>query len=115
MTDHELLELAARAVQATGDPDFANYTTVEHAICLDLGARRNAITIYWNPLNDDGDAFRLAVRLRIPITFPFGEETVRVWCGEESTEPIYLPLGRDPFVATRRAITHAAAEIGKCS
>jgi hypothetical protein len=57
----------------------------------------------WNPLNNDGDALRLAVKLRINVT------------------PEYLFTGpwedggklRDPYAATRRAIVRAAAEIGK--
>ena len=65
---------------------------------------------YWNPLEDDGDAFRLAVTLRIkhfinePCVYAGRAENdgiVSVW--EEFTE--------DPLPATRRAIVRAAAAI----
>ena len=71
----------------------------------------------WNPLEDDGDALRLANLLNIPIE---GTEAVNgdntVFCG-------YVDAGgcREEYrgnvasrhSATRRAIVRAAAEIGK--
>jgi len=110
MTDRELLELAAKAMQAAGHPDFANYTVVEHAVCLDLGACRGAITSYWNPLTDDGDALRMAVKLGISIN-RFGAMTsarlpmAAITCDERDDG--------DPYAATRRAVVRAAAEIGR--
>ena len=57
----------------------------------------------WNPLTDDGDALRLAVKLRINV------EPVYVWHGPWTNGGTL----EDPYAATRRAIVRAAAEIGK--
>ena len=74
--------------------------------------------IEWNPLTDDGDALRLAVKLSISISddylYPNGEHVIRVGCSFGDT--LYGDsevCGDDPYAATRRAITRAAAEIGK--
>ena len=64
MTDTERLELAAKA----SGYSFDGYVL------------RNAKTGFeyagWNPLEDDGDAFRLAVRLSIPFHVFYGQNTV---------------------------------------
>ena len=54
----------------------------------------------WDPLEDDGDALRLAVMLGL-----FMRQAVK--------EIPRAEYGKDPYAATRRAITRAAAEIGK--
>jgi hypothetical protein len=53
----------------------------------------------WMPLADDGDALRLAVKLDLfdAATLTYEPEEYRT----------------DPYAATRRAITRAAAEIGR--
>jgi hypothetical protein len=100
MTDKELLELAAKACGMT----------VQEALAK-IG---KPISLYseWNPLGDDGDALRLAVRLQIIVGNYDnyanagqigGDIEVTVWNHEE----------KDPYAATRRAIVRAAAEIGK--
>ena len=103
MTDKELLELAATA---HGDlvyvPDMGWIAQDEHG-------NRGA---WWNPLGDDGDALRLAVKLSIELeAVPFGGRAVirdDDDCGE------YFDVeGDDHYAATRRAIVRAAAEIGK--
>ncbi|NMK45554.1 hypothetical protein HG262_04900 [Achromobacter sp. Bel] len=62
----------------------------------------------WDPLTDDGDALRLAVKLRIGIEHE--EEAAIAWDGCIGTGRI--PNGDDPASATRRAIVLAAADIG---
>jgi len=112
MTDRELLELAAKA---------AGYVYLEHKGYDDeddeyvthrwIRDHNNAL-IKWNPLTDDGDALRLAVKLGLEIECnpPSDQTAVRksrgdsyVWCNHDD----------DPYAATRRAIVRAAAEIGK--
>jgi hypothetical protein len=108
MTDRELLE-AAYAAYRPGE----NYTRLVN----DAGSD------YWNPLTDDADAFRLAVRLRLHakqflmlddrFDVPLG--MVEVWRVDDD-DPLhveFLRRGDDRLVATRRAIVRAAAEIGK--
>lgn len=84
------------------DPNFCNYTYIDEkvGVCLELGSRRGAITSYWNPLTDDGDALRLAVSC-----LPFH---ILKYSAED-----YEYCKQDGFAATRRAIVRAAAEIGK--
>jgi len=111
MTDKELLELAAKAMKATRDPKFMNFETIDDTcICLELGCKRGAITSYWKPLTDDGDALRLAVKLDMAVSILKGITYVR-W-GAEIPEIIEIHC-EDPYAATRRAIVRAAAEIGK--
>ncbi|WP_057387912.1 hypothetical protein [Pseudomonas aeruginosa] len=98
MNDRTLLELAARA--AGIDPVLAepiNFST--------------GVEYYWNPRDDDGDALRLAVKLRFDISV---EREIQVsWWQGESLETVTWPLGDDPCAAARYAIVRAAAEIGK--
>lgn len=63
----------------------------------------------WNPLTDDGDALRLAVKLRLDIDHH--ADSVNVWQDYFGTG--FIPNGDDPAAATRRAITRAAAAIGR--
>ena len=103
MTDEDktLLEMAAIAAGLT---DYRYVTPdVEHRLLTDRGIA------VWNPLADDGDALRLAVKLRLDIDHH--QFSVNVWDGYIGTGRI--PSGDDPYAATRRAIVRSAAEIGK--
>ena len=108
MTDRELLELAAKAAGIELQDD--HYW-------------RDGFWTRWNPITDDGDALRLAVRLgfharQFPILddgfdAPLG--MVEVWRVDDD-DPMhveFLRSGDDRLAATRRAIVRAAAEIGK--
>lgn len=100
MDDRELLELAAKAAKAAGieiDPD--NIDTPIESILTKAG-------VWWNPLNDDGDALRLAVHLGIDVV-P-GEGLALAYCGGLQAAEYH---GDDPFAATRRAIVRAAAAL----
>ena len=109
MNDRELLELAAKAVgiKALRSPD---------GVLRDCTGGDPAMNIFaakpWNPLEDDGDALRLAVKLRLVIS----PTNVTVMAYEPSTMrrgEVYELVGADPLAATRRAIVRAAAEIGR--
>lgn len=68
----------------------------------------------WDPINDDGDALRLAVRIGIQITQyrPTDRNTVgsvSTYYDKEFVES-YKPAGE--MAATRRAIVRAAAMLG---
>jgi hypothetical protein len=74
----------------------------------------------WNPLLDDGDAFRLAVLLQISITLKTLPHAVYVeaYNGEKQScvETIYDERDtykRDIFSARRRAIVRYAASLDK--
>ena len=98
MTDKELLELAAKAAGI-------ELTETEDGFEADYDDSR-----IWNPLTDDGDALRLAVKLRMSYCY----SEIGVYLDEPSDiATIAEDLNGDPYAATRRAIVRAAAEIGK--
>lgn len=97
MTDRELLELAAKAA---GIENLA--TKGDIIICND----EYGFSVVWNPLTDDGDAFRLAVRLRLGLEW--WKNGVRAESAQHGPEVIHH-LEDDPYAATRRAIVRAAA------
>jgi hypothetical protein len=101
-TDRELLEAAAKAA---GKEHYGEYNA--HAGLKTTGG-------WWNPLTDDGDALRLAVKLNIYV-YPRQGKTHCEWRtdGEQTGEMYTQPHGTDPYAATRRAIVRAAAEIGR--
>ena len=72
--------------------------------------------VFWNPPEDDGDALRLANRLRICVEFGYCEDDAPViWVGlieDRHNWPRYAHFP-DPNAATRRAIFRAAIEIGR--
>jgi hypothetical protein len=96
-TDRELLEAA-----------YAAYRPGQNYIRLINDAGRE----YWNPINDDGDALRLAVNLRLTVNCSYDDVAI---CGQEFTQKeVFIERnGEDPLAATRRAIVRAAAAIGK--
>lgn len=75
----------------------------------------NKITGGWNPVDDDADAFKLAVKLEFDIQQDTDNVQVWFWLDEafKDAEFLTVDVGDDRFAATRLAITKAAAEIGK--
>lgn len=117
MTDKELLELAAKAcgfkkVSATYHSDDDGYQTSEFW-CMhvkDLYDGKSGYSCIWNPLTDDGDALRLAVKLGLVLVI----ESDMVFCRNQRTDKAFRePRNNDPYAATRRTIVRAAADIGK--
>jgi flagellin-like hook-associated protein FlgL len=99
-TDKELLESAAKVAGVVGE-----YRT-EH-MCLN-GDWLDVTAIhsddgFWNPLEDDGDAFRLAVALDMAINIESG-------FGHTRADGCYEDHGSDAAAATRRAVVRAAAD-----
>ena len=116
--DRELLELAAKAAGiefAEQNDDVQIQQYVERAFVLKNGAT-------WNPLTDDGDALRLAVKLNMRTwirdqDFMHHNHHVEVQgdigSGVTTGHVLIEPIQSDPYAATRRAIVRAAAEIGR--
>jgi hypothetical protein len=101
MTDRELLELAAKAAG------------IEFGWIHDAPRIRAEMGwTPWNPLTNSGDAFELAVKLRLTINCSYDDVVI---CGQEFTQKeVFIERnGEDPLAATRRAIVRAAAELGK--
>ena len=90
MTDKELLELAAKAAGI----DWFDDPAAKHGRGLHMKSGP-----FWNPLIDDGDAFRLAINLGIDVA----KVQIKFWDKHSI----------NPYATTRRAIVRAAAEIGK--
>ena len=113
MTDRELLELAAKAAEIstiiwTESPRSNGQT----AGCIWNGVGHGDTAKLWNPLTDDGDALRLAVRLHMSV---LSNETAS-WVATGMHQIVRAEEhhdGKDPYAATRRAVVRAAAEIGK--
>ena len=112
MTDRELMELAAKAAGFQKDDSPCNGGVAGNYGFDIMG---NMVLdwhndVRWNPLTNDGDALRLANKRSIDVLHNW--ESVRAqwefgkFCREKCTDET-----RD--AATRRAITRAAAEIGK--
>lgn len=105
----ELVELAAKAaghevVQYEGN----GCVLVYNPDC----AFNPRTTLLWKPLYDDGDAFRLAVKLRIRHERHIHHTYIAAFA-TEFVGRIEEPEGGDPYAATRLAVVRAAAEIGR--
>jgi len=107
MTDKELLEMAAKA---------AGYVSHGYGeLCggsPSLYLQEADFTGIWSPLTDDGDALRLAVKLGLGISITLSNKRTDVVTFNGPITSVIEAHG-DPYAATRRAITRAAAEIGK--
>jgi hypothetical protein len=105
-TDRELMDLAAKAAGAKMT-DYSD-NTPDHWIFPNA----HGYWVRWSPLEDDGDALRLAVKLGLKVEIysrrmePFTRVPVVIGGVEEEHRD-------NPFKATRRAIVRAAAEIGR--
>lgn len=124
MNDRELLELAAKAAGIVGlyvedadreaeDGKYSyQFTGISTDACID-----------WNPLTDDGDALRLAVKLGIEHKKPSRNRSIgrvaQAWFpadgnpARSASAHVSVAIKGDVLAATRRAIVCAAAEIGK--
>jgi hypothetical protein len=98
MTDRELLEAAAKAagMSYVHDLGVLSHDCFNEFVC-------------WNPLTDDGDALRLAVKLRFEIDMDHRSIAIRHQTGVK----ILRAFNNDPCATTRRAIVRAAAELWK--
>ena len=112
-TDRELLELAANAAGVDGLYAENSYRKSNGILIADR---------LWNSFTNDGDALRLAVKLRMTIR-PEPAAVCAGWSIGERGAPTRDGLGPwfwkewyrapgDELAATRRAIVRAAAAIG---
>ena len=113
MSDHELLELAAKV--ACIDMEW-HWEAGKAISCINPHPEDEALSEIevwpeWNPLTDDGDALRLAVAVGLSVSITNYEAGAHTWGGYGSCE-LYSDHP-DRGSATRRAIVRAAAEIGR--
>ena len=112
MNDKELLAYAAKAAGI----DWFDEPAAKQGRGLHLKSGR-----FWNPLTDDGDALRLAVKLHLQIECMVGQTAARTFnnrhagCVDHADTQKYpkRDFNPCPYAATRRAIVRAAAEIGR--
>lgn len=126
MSDRELLELAAKAagikaswgIVTNYGPDGEEQIELTDLFFIEGDAH----CAVWNPLTDDGDALRLAMRLasaRPGALFAVSISKMHdgrgfAYAGFFSRDnPSSQATEADPNAATRRAIVRAAAEIGR--
>lgn len=104
MTDRELLKLAAKAAGITVvDHEYEDWSGFTYR----LSEYQKPIDSF-NPLHNDGDALRLAVKLNIQVTPRTDDKS------EAAHTAIFIEQNNgDPYAATRRAIVRAAAAIGE--
>jgi hypothetical protein len=108
MTNKELLEVAAKAagIETTGYEPRLGLQYVN-------GSEDSPYTDYWNPLENDSDAFRLMVKCGMGVSVPSDYGRSDVISFENSYAQAVVEHGNDPYAATRRAIVMVAAQIGK--
>ena len=112
--DRELLELAAKAAGILYDAEKSTHVEGRKWWGLWLSffdepsefARR-----HWNPLTDDGDALRLAAKLKLNVMQ--GDFSVGVTDEAEIDAVSFVPDESQRLYAIRESIVRAAAEIGK--
>lgn len=107
MNDRELLELAAKAA-GYGEVWYLNESSTTPYIGPKYRIGQPVEYKIFDPLTDDGDALRLAVKLSMDICFGANYVIVR-----GSVQMPTVNNSDDPYAATRRAIVCAAAEIGR--
>lgn len=114
--DRELLEAAAKAAGIIGKWEIDKAYLQERWYFNVPYDNQNMLSGFeWNPLRDDGDAFRLAVKLHLDInSYPRSNEVAAVQ--HRQNIGVYTRnierIEDDPCKSTRRAIVRAAAEIG---
>jgi hypothetical protein len=111
MSDRELLEMAAKAA------GLFEHKWSDAWKCLGRWTHAKDGWYFegpaWNPLTDDGDALRLAVKLGIEFQLRCGATWVEWYVANNNVYLHYEPHGSNPYAATRRAIVRAAAELGR--
>lgn len=102
MTDRELLEMAAKAAGISGYRYSDSFCCMAHWNESD-GGWFDACGL-WDPLTDDGDALRLAVKLKMQVSVTTES------CRAETLPVLGVRVNdKDELAATRRAIVMAAA------
>lgn len=112
-SDRELLELAAKAAGIQGEWSERGRSIVISSPGMSWE--------HWRPLEDDGDALRLAVALELEMYYGDNgsDEEGSIPCAGVTRRDLNFVcmegFGRNQSKgnATRRAITRAAAEIGR--
>ena len=115
--DRELLELAAKAYWAGEIDDVMSFHWDEQEAAIvythadNQDHNGNDVELLWTPLADDGDALRLAAKLKLNVMQ--GYFSVGVTDEAEIDAVLFVPDESQRLDAIRKLIVHAAAEIGR--
>lgn len=133
MNNEEMLELAAKAanyeypppkdnplgnryIYPDGDSDSATYCEHRGLWIWHFYEGDDGDSAWWNPLNNDSDAFLLSVNLRMEISHNYPADDAKPWviaatysCFEGVVD---FATEDQRISATRRAIVKCAAAIG---
>jgi hypothetical protein len=114
--ERELLELAAKAAEVHIDRWHGDGGDFWKGFPREVGKEAKGVWVRWNPLTSDGDALRLAVKLGLSFMsiLTVGRDAATMEFDDLAAYS-FESNGTDPYAATRRAITRAAAEIAKAS
>ncbi len=104
LQDRELLELAAKAYGVT--LDYLRGSDAYYYDDPDTGRER------WSPLGDDGQAFRLAVKLEMRIATHCNQKMAMASDIHMRVPAQVVPWGGDQESAVRQSIVLLAAAIG---
>ena len=108
MTD---LELMKRAAKAAGMVVHRGSGWQSDKLFMPTVGDGTVTGVQWDPLDDDGDALRLAVKCNISIIRLDDGKADAVW--NDAQNSLHIESSTDDYAATRRAIVRAAAEIGR--
>jgi hypothetical protein len=108
MNDRDLLEAAAKAA---GRKVFSYIDDPIFGSGINDGETDKGL---WNPLENDGDALRLAVKLAMDVHVSEGDGIRYTFVASHYSDDCGLTECHedDPYAATRRAIVRTAAMIG---
>lgn len=114
MTDREMLELAAKAAEWQlcgyswiGENEDDDECEILESAFVKTHPEQELAT-KWNPLTDDGDALRLAVKLHMQVSVTTES------CRAETLPCLGVRVNdSDENLATRRAVVMAAAAVGR--
>ena len=114
MKDREMLELAAKAAEWQlcgyswiGENEDDDECEILESAFVKTHPEQELAT-KWNPLTDDGDALRLAVKLHMQVSVTTES------CRSETLPCLGVIVNdSDENLATRRAIVMAAAAVGR--
>jgi len=113
MTDQELIKAAAKAAGIEGC-----WHDIDDGWFIPGNINNWASLIRWDPLEDNSQAFKLMVKLRMRVRTTETAAIVDIygengWQGEVQVGVMDADWSEDYYAATRRAIVRAAAEIGR--
>lgn len=109
MDDREMLQLAAKAVGLYVCSDLEHLGLKDWGADLWIKEDKYGSYRQWNPIENDGDAFRLMISARINIEFWDHHDSVGCYLPGSQGATSVAAIGN---LELRRAIVRAAAEIG---